>query len=196
MQIRRRRRLLTNAHLLAIGKVVTEWAMVEDLLGITVGALLCGNASHVDRYILLSQMDYRHRRDALLAYCELLSLGTAKDELTEIMREVERLVKIRDIAAHGTWVAGRKRGSIKPLSFRARGGSVKLRGHLDNEPNHTGASLTANADEIARLYVRLTRFLRGTGRNVFLAAAPQVANKRSTRSRTSASKGEKPSQRS
>lgn len=192
-QPRKKRRLLTHAHLMAIGRVVTEWAMVEDLMGLAVGALLCGNSSASDRYIVTGQMDYRHRRDALLAFCDRLMAGPARDELTAIMREVERLVKIRDIAAHGTWVAGRKRGAIKPLSFRARGGSVKLRGHIDNEPNHTAASLAADADAIGQLYIRFSRFLRSTGRELFPGADAAQAAKRI---RTSASKGENPTHKS
>jgi hypothetical protein len=140
--------------------------MFEDLLAVAVGALLCGNAGFVERYIVTGQMDYRHRRDALLAFSAQLADGPAKTELTEIMRECERLVKIRDMVAHSPWTKGKASDSIKPFTFRARG-SLKLRGHLDNEPDYTAASLTAEAQAIGRLYLRLLGFLRGTGREIW-----------------------------
>jgi hypothetical protein len=189
---------LTRAHLTSIGMVVSYWAFLEDLMGLAVGALLCGNARHVERQIVAAQMDYRHRRDALMAFCDILPEGAAKQELADIMRGIETHAKIRDLAAHTIWTKGRQRGAVKPLTFRARGGSVKLRGHLHNEPNHTAASFEQAALGIFDLYARLTDFVGKAGRELFPtpAEAPKTANRRVTRSRTSGSKGEKPSQRS
>ncbi len=158
-------------------------------MGLAMGALLCRGADYMERQIVAAQMDYRHRRDALAAYAGILPDGPAKAELQYILIEIERLVKIRDIAAHGTWVKGRKRGTIKPLAFRARGGSVRLRGHVHNEPNYSAETLETAAADMARLYVRLRGFLRRAGRDPFVGVRePRIAKMRATRSQISGSK--------
>jgi hypothetical protein len=138
-------------------------------------------------------MDYRHKRDALIAYESIMPDGLAKTELTAINKDIDRLVKIREIAAHGLWVKGRKRGSIKPLSFRARG-PIRIRGHTDNEPNYSASSLESGALEMRDLHGRLLSFLHKAGRDPFAdVRKPRTRKIRSTSIRTSSSKAANPS---
>ena len=81
---------MTWAQATAIGLIVAEWAMVEDLMGLAMGALLCRGADYMERQIVAAQMDYRHRRDALAAYAGILPDGPAKAELQYILIEIER----------------------------------------------------------------------------------------------------------
>jgi len=124
------------------------------------------------RHIVTAQMDYRHRRDALNAFCIALADSPSRTALKDVMTDIEIYAKKRDVAAHAMWTKGRKPGTIKPLQFRARGGTIKTRGHHHNEPEYTAEDMETDAAAIRKLYSRLRVCLDGFGVKAFIASEP------------------------
>jgi hypothetical protein len=153
---------LLREHVDAIGMVVTKWAMVEEMLGFAVSALMCDEI-HVYRGIIIAQMDYRHRRDALKAYHSTPDdTAQTKSTLGGLIKETERLVKIRDLCSHSIWMRGRKADHIKPFGIKARG-PVKFLGDHHNEPEYHSNDFYFAALEMSILYGEGEEFLDSVG---------------------------------
>lgn len=109
--------------------------------------------------IILAQMDYRHKRNALLAISETTPETDPRGKiLREVLPKIHTAHGLRSIVAHAFWTKGRKPGSIKPMRFEARG-SVKFIGHHHNEPNYTAKSLHQEAVKIGLLYRELNQLV-------------------------------------
>jgi hypothetical protein len=143
----------SHRHLIAIGNIIVNWAAVEDLLDNIIIQLFL-----MDRFlgrIIVAQLDYRDKRNMLLAFMESLADGVPlKGRLNGLLPKLHTAHGIRSIVAHSFWTKGRKPGSIKPMRFEARG-SIKMSGHHHNEPNYTARSLTKEAEKIGILYGEL-----------------------------------------
>lgn len=70
------------------------------------------------------------------------------DLIQKIIGKCEELNRIRNDVAHGLWHNGRRPRSITPLGVKAKGGNIKLRSVLENQPDYTPEDLYKVADEL------------------------------------------------
>jgi hypothetical protein len=165
---------VSQRHLTAIGNIVVNWAALEDLMGILINQLVAKERTL--GHIILAQMDYRHKRNVLLAILELMrEIDPRKNKLEGLLPKIHTAHGLRSIVAHAFWTKGRKRGAIKPMRFEARG-SIKAIGHHHNEPNYTAESLHKEAEKIAFLYGELNGLVDWTS----YSATIKVITSRST----------------
>lgn len=179
---KKRRSPLTRRHTHALGLIVTRWAILEDMLRWGIVRLFF--KEEIGGFIVTGQMEYRHKRDIFRAWISVLQDAPAIKELASILDEIERLSKIRLLAAHRMWVRGRKPGAIKPMSFESRG-NVRMRGHDHNEPNFTAEQLEAEAKAIERAYGRFTAWIDAVA-PIPAPVRPKI-KRRSTKERAAAS---------
>jgi hypothetical protein len=140
----------SQSHLVAIGNIVVNWAAVEDLLNVVIIQMFM-KTGYLGR-IVLAQMDYRDKRNILLALVSRMpDENPLKQKLETLLPKLHTAHGMRSIVAHAFWTKGRKLGAIKPMRFEARG-SIKMSGHHHNEPNYTAKSLSQEAEKIGLLY--------------------------------------------
>lgn len=132
------------------------WGLLEDKMNVAIGCLLCNGV--ISGFIVSTHLDFSKKRDMLQTLAGIINQPTRRKELSEIIGEISTLNTFRNKVAHGFWIKGRKRGTIKTMRFEARG-SIKLSGHLHNEPEYTVGALQKEVDKVKDVYRRLSDFV-------------------------------------
>lgn len=142
---------LKREHALAFGRVIAAWAYLETVVGDFIDQFYShGTPMEMDGF-LSAHLDYPKKRDLLSLI--MSQAGISKAEQNQLIKELERLNKVRGTVAHSYWVEGRKSGQIKPAGARKGG---RYLGVEDNEQNYSVEGLTSEARAMMQLSNKLT----------------------------------------
>jgi hypothetical protein len=141
---------LSEEHFAAIGRVITEWAVLERIIAECIVNLLIGRNSveqdprtEIAEEILIAGMDTRVTMGLLRALFRKRNAPQYADELDKILDKIAIEGKRRNIHAHATWRKSRKRPNAIETSI------LKSVGVIDEHEHH----FTVN--EILRLACRI-----------------------------------------
>jgi hypothetical protein len=149
---------LSDAHLRAIGLVITEWARTERALFVALvqtARLQPGteiDASAVVPAILTGGMTFRTTSGLLKSLINFY-YPTVEEELSRILKKLGKESEKRDVIAHADWWYGRRPESIKTVTFTTVGKYKR------EEHDYTVPELEALACRIAKLRNELIRIL-------------------------------------
>jgi hypothetical protein len=157
---------MTRDHFAGFGMVITMTCHLDDLLDHIIVAM---TKAEITIAPLLSLLNVNEKRDYIVALAGVAAWPPyAIDGLTRLMKRTEEAFKLRNDIAHNVWRKGRRPGTIKPISIRARR-TLKMLGSGHNEREWTAAQLEAEARKFHQLGLELAQFMKQYG----LAPPPQ-----------------------
>jgi hypothetical protein len=149
-------------HMQGFGTIIQWFARHETLLAFIAAGLL--KTKVAPTLFLMAGLGYQGKRDAVLSLLKHAALRQdQKEKVESFLSELHGFSKLRNNAAHSTWVEGKRPNAIKPMLVVARGGSGRVIGIGDNEQDFTPEELLQTADKIALLYNRFRDYLIAEG---------------------------------
>jgi len=115
---------VTEEHLTAIGRIIVRWSITERLLMDLVWEIGTGQSSDAlghDTPIslaLVTGMDARVKLGILKAVFRARHPDDG-DEFDKLADKLGRLGHVRNVVAHGHWLAGKRPGTIEAASWRS-----------------------------------------------------------------------------
>ncbi len=148
----------TDEHLTGFGAIVQQFARFERLMEVTMAALLGANLGPVT--ILVAGLGYAGKRDALLSLTKA-KIMPAKDQkkIIGFLDDLHKYAGLRNSIAHSVWKHGRRAGAIKPINLTVRGGTMRVRGLRQNEPDYTADELFEISGRLADLHNQFRDYL-------------------------------------
>jgi hypothetical protein len=157
--------VLTEAHLIGIGRIVVEWSATELTLShllweIAAGKRFSGILSNVSEWQAsissMVGMDARVTMGILRAVFHARHPDLS-DNFDKIVDKLNKLLKVRHIVAHGFWIKGKRRGSFDAMIFKSSG-RMRVEHHM-----FTAKELNNTADRIINATHSLIIFLESHG---------------------------------
>jgi hypothetical protein len=113
---------VTDEHLRGIGRIIVRWALTERLLMDLVWEVATGQSfeavgeAAAISLALVTGMDTRVKLGILKAVFRARHPVDA-DEFDKLAEKLDKLGKVRNVVAHGNWVAGGRPGTIQATSW-------------------------------------------------------------------------------
>jgi hypothetical protein len=153
---------VTEEHFTAIGRIIVRWAITERLLMELVWEIATGqsfDALGQDASIslaLVTGMDARVKLGILKAVFRARHPDDG-DEFDKLANKLGKLGQVRNVIAHGHWLAGQRPGTIEAASWRATN-RLAVETHA-----FTARELHSAAERIKDCTWRLAEFLQARG---------------------------------
>lgn len=153
---------VTLEHLKGFGAIVHFFAEAEHLMHIAAAGIL--DTDMGTAVILLGDMAYGKKRQTLRHLNTTIGVdGKISPEVSSFLDAIHKEQNIRNWAAHATWKAGKREGSIKPLQLFLRSDEPKPLGHWHNEKDWTAEDLWDAATRIYHLTRSFRAYLEASG---------------------------------
>jgi hypothetical protein len=153
---------LTEKHLVVFGLIITSFARLEWLIQITIAAV--GRLDFATTLIVTRSLPYKAKRDTLYALLNKLNMPeNHKTEIKDFLDAADKLNTLRNNIAHAMWTAGKRPGSIKPMTILVQGGSGRYIGIDDSDKDYTIDELVHSTDKLAIINNSYLNFLRAAG---------------------------------
>lgn len=149
---------VTEAHVLAIGRVVVRWGMTERVIMDSLWEVATGQSFEnmpEEASISLALVTGMEARVALgiLKAAFRARHANAADEFDKIVDKIDKLRDTRNLVAHARWLKGKRAGTISTAVFKSSG---RLRAV---EHAFTAPELEALAERITAATGQLMAFL-------------------------------------
>ena len=151
----------SDAHLLAFGRIIHNFASVEMGIKITVSGVL---EVHLDAALIAFQP---YSATDLRNVAKSLSKERLKPKDAEqfccIIGDWFKFNTLRNVIAHSRWTDGQRPRSIKPRRLNIRQGKADWFGNKLDEEDFTAEELEARAEELHLINERTKKFLQTSG---------------------------------
>jgi hypothetical protein len=154
--------VLSCEHFSRMGSIIQSFACFERLL-----QLATAGVAEIDDWkivALTNELGYRAKKDTLYSY--MVHDKTHEKHFAKIKEFIEHFdgySTLRNNIAHANWKAGKRPGSVKPVTYMARHGKGKIIGSDDNERDYTVSELGQIADALRQAHNQFVRYLREVG---------------------------------
>jgi hypothetical protein len=167
----------TEKHLLAFGRLITNFAFCELGIKFVMGGIL---ETGIDETLIAfepySATDVRNVAKSLAK--ERLRPELA-EQFCQIVGDWFKHNGLRNIIAHSRWTTGARPGAIKPIGVSIREGKAKWLGIPDiddGSEGYTSDEIEAAAQELKSLGERLRKFILSTGIKPIMENATDVTS--------------------
>lgn len=179
----------SDAHLLAFGRIIHNFASVET--GIKLA--LCGILNTFIDSALISFQPYSagDLRNVAKSLAKERLRPELSDQFCHIVGAWFAFNGLRNVIAHSRWTASHRPGAIKPRRLNIREGRADWIGDRESEQDYTASELEAAAEKLHLVNERLKAFLQSSGLADIIAE--NIDSERSDTSATSGSPTSSPS---
>jgi len=151
----------SEAHLLAFGRILHNYASVEAGIKITlIGVIDADFDAALIAFEPYGAADLRNVAKSLAK--ERLKPPVA-EAFCNIVGDWFHYNGLRNLIAHSRWTNGARPGSIKPRRLSIREGKADWIGSKLEEPDYTAADLEERATKLHLINERLKKFLQTSG---------------------------------
>lgn len=169
----------SDAHLLAFGRVVHNFASVESGIKIALSGIL---DAHIDAcFIAFEPYSATQLRNVAKSMGKERLKPKVAEQFCSIVGDWFAFAHLRNVIAHSRWTNGSRPNAIKPRRLSIREGRADWIGESDEEKDYTAAELEADALKLNAVNERMKKFLQTSGlaavieRNIAAANAEMSA---------------------
>jgi hypothetical protein len=151
----------SDAHLLAFGRIIHNFASVEMGVKIALSGIL---DAEIDAALITFQpYGAVHLRNVAKSLAKERLKPNLAEQFCQLVGDWYRFNAIRNTIAHNRWTESYREGAIKPRYVSIREGRADWFGNSEEEEDFTAAELEARAQELHLINERLKKFLQTSG---------------------------------
>jgi hypothetical protein len=155
--------LITLERFAAFGSIINIFAALGMLVDGIIISMIGGNKELTGILLTSVAVKNQDKCEFVCAMFDASSLpDTFKKEGRQLINRVRSAAKLRNSIAHDTWIAGRRKNAIKPLSTTARG-KLRSRGSNPGEKDWLASELLDESEKAVQLAQDLEAFMKKYG---------------------------------
>lgn len=151
----------SDAHLLAFGRILHNYASVETGIQIALSGIL--EIGLAEASIAFQPYTASNLRNVAKSIAKERLQPILADQFSRIVSDWSHHNKIRDLIAHTRWTDGDRPGSIRARGVSIENGSAQWLGDDTNQASYTALELEKLAKKLHEINERAKRFLTESG---------------------------------